>query len=186
MEGEVDQSESVNAMFRAVHTIKGSAGLFGLEPIVRFAHTVESVMDRVRGRKIQLDPGLIGLMLECHDQLETLVTSCKDGAEEAPGVPGGQPAAPRAAGALPGVERRCRANPGPGWPPGDQDRRNGSWSECWHISLRFGVDVLRNGMDPLSFVRYLGTLGQIVHLSQPPGQPALRRRLRSGELLPRP
>ncbi|HWQ09583.1 MAG TPA: hypothetical protein VN436_10760, partial [Holophaga sp.] len=46
-----------------------------------------------------------------------------------------------------------------------QDRNGSSWSECWHISLRFGVDVLRNGMDPLSFVRYLGTLGRIVHLS---------------------
>ena len=43
-------------MFRAVHTIKGSAGLFGLDAIVRFAHTVESVMDRVRGRQITLDP----------------------------------------------------------------------------------------------------------------------------------
>ncbi|MFY9513515.1 MAG: chemotaxis protein CheA, partial [Rubrivivax sp.] len=33
--------------------------------------------------------------------------------------------------------------------------------EHWHISLRFGADVLRNGMDPLSFIRYLATLGTI-------------------------
>jgi two-component system chemotaxis sensor kinase CheA len=31
----------------------------------------------------------------------------------------------------------------------------------WHLSLRFGPDVLRNGMDPLSFIRYLKTLGEI-------------------------
>src|SRR5690606_18990404 len=35
---------------------------------------------------------------------------------------------------------------------------------CWHISVRFGPDVLRNGMDPLSILRYLKTLGEIVHI----------------------
>ena len=34
-------------------------------------------------------------------------------------------------------------------------------TDAWHISLRFGRDVLRNGMDPLSFIRYLQTLGRI-------------------------
>ena len=34
-------------------------------------------------------------------------------------------------------------------------------SDTWHISLRFGPDVLRHGLDPLSFIRYLGGLGQI-------------------------
>ena len=37
-------------------------------------------------------------------------------------------------------------------------------SECWHISLRFGPDALRNGMDPLSFLRYLETVGDINNL----------------------
>ena len=164
VEGEVDQSESVNAMFRAVHTIKGSAGLFGFEAIVRFAHTVESVMDRVRGRKIQLDPVLIGLMLECHDQLEALVASCKDGAEEAPEC---RETSQRLLGQLvPYLESTGASAPAQApVATRDQERNGGSWSECWHISIRFGVDVLRNGMDPLSFVRYLGTLGRVVHLS---------------------
>ncbi|MFZ3120725.1 MAG: Hpt domain-containing protein, partial [Variovorax sp.] len=35
---EEDPSDSVNAIFRAAHTIKGSAGLFGLDFIVEFAH----------------------------------------------------------------------------------------------------------------------------------------------------
>jgi two-component system chemotaxis sensor kinase CheA len=37
-------------------------------------------------------------------------------------------------------------------------------TDNWHLSLRFAPDVLRNGMDPLSFIRYLGTLGRIVHI----------------------
>ncbi|MFY7907588.1 MAG: chemotaxis protein CheA, partial [Burkholderiaceae bacterium] len=38
-------------------------------------------------------------------------------------------------------------------------------ADHWHISVRFGPDVLRNGMDPLSFIRYLGTLGQITAIA---------------------
>ena len=37
-------------------------------------------------------------------------------------------------------------------------------TDHWHLSLRFGADVLRNGMDPLSFFHYLGTLGEIVQI----------------------
>jgi two-component system chemotaxis sensor kinase CheA len=38
-------------------------------------------------------------------------------------------------------------------------------SSNWHLSLRFGPDVLRDGMDPTSFLRYLGTLGEIVSVT---------------------
>jgi two-component system chemotaxis sensor kinase CheA len=37
-------------------------------------------------------------------------------------------------------------------------------NDNWHISLRFNHVVLRNGMDPLSFFRYLGTIGEIVQI----------------------
>ena len=46
LEQEEDQGESLNAVFRAAHTIKGSAGLFGLDDIVAFTHGVESLLDR--------------------------------------------------------------------------------------------------------------------------------------------
>jgi len=41
-------------------------------------------------------------------------------------------------------------------------------ADHWHLSLRFGADVLRNGMDPLSFIRYLATLGTIEQLEMLP------------------
>jgi two-component system chemotaxis sensor kinase CheA len=34
---------------------------------------------------------------------------------------------------------------------------------CWHLSLRFCADALRNGLDPLAFIRYLGSLGPVTH-----------------------
>src|SRR5690606_19112550 len=46
LENEAADSETINAIFRAAHTIKGSAGLFGLDGVVAFTHVVESVRDR--------------------------------------------------------------------------------------------------------------------------------------------
>ena len=47
------------------------------------------------------------------------------------------------------------------------ERSMGGYAESdnWHISLRFGRNSLRDGMDPLSFLRYLGTLGQIISIN---------------------
>lgn len=164
IEDSEDPGESINAMFRAVHTIKGSAGLFGLDPIVRFAHTVESVMDRIRGKLVTLDPALVGILLECHDHLEELIANTQEGMDESSTS---RSVGQRLLGALmphlegQGVAERPKeivvSNSG--------QRSDAEWSECWHLSIRFGPDVLRNGMDPLSFIRYLGTLGRIVHLA---------------------
>jgi two-component system chemotaxis sensor kinase CheA len=74
LEGQGDPDEPVNAMFRAVHTIKGSAGLFGLDRIVSFAHIVESVLDRARSRAVEFTGPLVELMLACHDHLAQLIS----------------------------------------------------------------------------------------------------------------
>ncbi len=164
IEEDLNPGESINAMFRAVHTIKGSAGLFGLDPIVRFSHTVESVMDRVRSKQISLDPTLVSLLLECHDHLASLITSTQEGVEETPESHEGSQRLLNQLipylegnGVIESTPVRVAAQP--------SGASEGGWNECWHLSIRFGPDVLRNGMDPLSFVRYLGTLGKIVHLA---------------------
>jgi len=41
-------------------------------------------------------------------------------------------------------------------------------ADHWHISVRFGPEVLKNGMDPLSFIRYLGTMGSITGIATLP------------------
>ena len=45
IESDGYNAERVNAIFRAAHTIKGSAGLFGLESLINFTHVVESLLD---------------------------------------------------------------------------------------------------------------------------------------------
>jgi two-component system, chemotaxis family, sensor kinase CheA len=161
VEGEAEASESINAIFRAVHTIKGSAGLFGLDPIVRFSHTVESVMDRVRGGKVALSPDLVGLFLECHDHLVRLIGTVQENVPEPPEI------AEAGEGLLlalvPFLEGAVATREVTEVHPEVRAREEGGRSH-WHLSVRFPPDCLQNGMDPLSFVRYLRTLGTMVHL----------------------
>jgi two-component system, chemotaxis family, sensor kinase CheA len=163
MSQESDTTETVNAIFRAAHTIKGSAGLFGLDAVVAFTHVVESLLDEVREGRVEVDDALVALLLSCGDHIGALVDaaesdpSATDPALIARGEPllGQLRARLSPAGAAvaevahdAGFERIAPATSGAG-------------GDLWHLSLRFGPDVMRNGMDPLSFLRYLATVGEI-------------------------
>ncbi len=165
LEGESDPTEAVASMFRAVHTIKGSAGLFGLDGIVHFSHTVESVLDRVRSQVARLTGDLIGIMLECHDHLAQMISDIQSEVEESPeSKANGEQILAKLAPFLSGAV--AKAEPAaPVAPAAQPDAGDAPGHDCWHLSIRFSRDVLRNGMDPLSFVRYLATIGKIEHLT---------------------
>ncbi len=172
LEAAPDDKDTIDALFRSVHTIKGSAGIFGFDPIVAFAHVVEGVLGEIRNGKAAVGYDLVALLLSCGDHLGALVDCVAErGAdpdeellargdallEQLHGYasPGRDSGEARAAGGLP-ARRRAKT-----------PAANGSEvKSCnWHISLRFGPNVLRSGMDPLSFLRYLGTLGEMVNMN---------------------
>ena len=67
------ESESLNAVFRAMHTIKGAAAAFGYTPVVDFTHRVETLMDAVRDGQILLTPPLIKTLFECRDHIACMI-----------------------------------------------------------------------------------------------------------------
>src|SRR4051812_6897934 len=67
-EGSTD-SETVNAVFRAVHSIKGGAGAFKLSALVQFAHTFETALDHVRSGKLTPTSDMMKIMLRAADVL---------------------------------------------------------------------------------------------------------------------
>src|SRR5450830_1904262 len=79
LEQQPDDMDSINAIFRAAHTIKGSAGLFGLNFVVSFTHVAESVLDKVRSNELQIDEPLAALLLEVCDHLGRLLGHVADG-----------------------------------------------------------------------------------------------------------
>ena len=158
------QPEAINAIFRAAHTIKGSAGLFGLDYIVSFTHVVESVLDRVRDGTIRIGDPLVMLLLACRDHMSALIDTIESGMTS----PGeelerrGEPLIAQLRTFLPNNNDRAgtvivseKAEP-------IERMASDDCRDNWHLSLRFGKDVLKNGMDPMSFIRYLQRLGIIV------------------------
>ncbi|MBQ3671761.1 MAG: chemotaxis protein CheA [Treponema sp.] len=75
--------ETIAAVFRAMHTIKGSSAMFGFNEISSFTHEAESAMDQVRNGIIPVTPELIDLMLKARDHIRNLLDA---GAEVAPEV----------------------------------------------------------------------------------------------------
>ncbi|HXZ16820.1 MAG TPA: chemotaxis protein CheA, partial [Roseiarcus sp.] len=76
--GQAD-AETVNAVFRAVHSIKGGAGAFQLDRLVHFAHAFESTLDGLRSGKITPSDSLIKTMFRSKDALSDLVEDARAG-----------------------------------------------------------------------------------------------------------
>lgn len=76
-DGETD-SETINVVFRAVHSIKGGAGAFGLDQLVGFAHKFENVLDAVRDGDVAVDEDLMRLFFQCGDLLSDVVRASRD------------------------------------------------------------------------------------------------------------
>jgi two-component system chemotaxis sensor kinase CheA len=76
--GNVDLDE-VNAIFRAVHSIKGGGGAFGFSELVAFAHEFETVMDGVRSCTIAVTDALVNTLIRANDILAQLLAHARDG-----------------------------------------------------------------------------------------------------------
>src|ERR1700677_864918 len=75
-EGSAD-NEVVNAVFRAVHSIKGGAGAFKLHALVRFAHCFETTLDSIRNAVLMPTPTIMKSMLRASDVLADLVREAR-------------------------------------------------------------------------------------------------------------
>lgn len=161
-----DDEDAINGLFRAMHTLKGSAGLFNLTPLVNFTHRLENLLMAVRDGERQLTPPLISLMLRCLDEVASMLELIDADSGELPVDQAHQDQLLAALAEQTGGEQTIAVT------PVEDCGRRGSLERCnsceaagaWHISLRFHADLLRNGFDPAAFVRYLGRLGEILHL----------------------
>lgn len=69
--------ETINACFRAVHSVKGGAGAFGLDDLVRFAHVFETLMDELRSGRKEVDDTVVRTLLRASDVLNDHVTAAR-------------------------------------------------------------------------------------------------------------
>ncbi len=161
-----DDTDNLNAIFRAAHTIKGGAGVIECAYIEHFTHRVENLLDALRNGETAVSGELANVLLACCDHMSSLV-----------GVLAAQQSEPDAAlsergEALTEQLKQILGNAdtpaGANLTVADDDASVESTgggvvsNDSWHVSVRFGPNVMRGGTDPLSFIRFLGGLGEII------------------------
>ena len=114
-----DDPELLGTVFRLAHTLKGNGASLGFDGLVRFCHTLEDLLDRVRERSVPVTSDLVALLLRSVDALRELVPAAVGGVE---GLTGGQErllrqlalhAAPAAAANAPSATPETTAEPAP-------------------------------------------------------------------------
>ena len=66
-------ADEISAVFRAMHTIKGSASMFGFDFISSFTHELENLFDHVRNGQVKMNPEMVTAMLACRDHISALL-----------------------------------------------------------------------------------------------------------------
>ncbi|MCB1170129.1 MAG: chemotaxis protein CheA [Leptospiraceae bacterium] len=160
----------LDALFRALHTIKGNSGIFQAKRLESFAHTVESLLDKYRNDPSCFSPSDVPLLLSCRDHIESLSS-----AELAEGATGQIPEAVESQD----QELKARINerleelsaaPAATSESSDSEAVSAAEEsvdglnhlpERYHISFRPPADAMKAGLEPLNFIRFLKNLGTI-------------------------
>jgi two-component system chemotaxis sensor kinase CheA len=162
--GEATINQHIDAVFRAAHTIKGSAGLFGLDEIVAFTHNVETALDQLRAQKLELSIELLSLLLDCQSHMSELVNAVVDENSKI-----NRQLGTSLLESLLKLIHPQQQNPANQslQKSNDEFADNSAHGDVWHIKIRYGREVFQDGMDPSSQLTYLQKLGELsdVHLT---------------------
>jgi len=155
--------DKIGEIFRAMHTIKGTAGMFGFDSVVEFTHIAENLLDEVRQHTIDTTDEMMALFLQCKDHCENLIELAISEEELSKELiekntqlvnelvklmPNNQTDAP-----LQTTEET----------PQKQILSNRSNNDdTWHISIKFNEDFFTSGMDILSIFNFFNKVGEII------------------------
>jgi two-component system chemotaxis sensor kinase CheA len=160
-----DDVETLNAIFRSAHSIKGGAGSFGLANLVRFTHALENLLDRLRSLEMPATAEVISLLLRCVDVLRAMLDPGADGempdgapelaeqiesliAREAPSLEGDI----GAAGSKRNVAPEAPVNDG---------RAPGQELNFYQVEFRPHRELFSSGTNPIMLLRNLAALGTV-------------------------
>jgi len=154
---EEDQSdaETINRVFRAAHTIKGSAGLVGFDNVSNFTHTIENILDRIRNQDLKITKKLITELLEAVDLLKRLVSASIEGNQIN-------------ASELEACTTKLKRFSGQAGSQVNKNETNQVKSKAeneqktYKISLKFRPDLFATGQDPLMLIHELSENGTIL------------------------
>jgi two-component system chemotaxis sensor kinase CheA len=155
--GEVD-AELINTIFRVAHSIKGGSATFGFTDVAAFTHTLETLLDQLRGGKRRVDPALVDTLLRCCDLMRDML-GCT---QQKQSIESGKVAALHAELELimaAPADSATMLVPALRLPEAVTAAPLGGAPAGWRIQFVPGPKLLRNGNDPLRILRELGRLG---------------------------
>lgn len=150
-------SEDVGALFRSMHTIKGTAGMFGFDDVVGFAHIAENLLSEVRSDKVTLTEDMLNLFLLCKDHTQNLVNIAseqKDIDDETRQT--NDSLLKQLVSLTPGGVKEMEQS----FISEESNSSDGS-KKLWHISLDLHEDFFSSGMDVINIISYLKDLGNV-------------------------
>ncbi|SCB59434.1 two-component system, chemotaxis family, sensor kinase CheA [Rhizobium aethiopicum] len=162
---QLGNKDLVDAVFRGLHTLKGSGAMFGFEALAAFTHHCETAFDRVRKGEVAATSELVAAVLAAQDHMRALVdqpdadhgdTGHKLLAQLQAAV-GGKAAAPAAAAAVPAAVREVPAK-----------KKN-----SWRIRFSLPANSMANGTNPLGLLDELRDLGECTVLADTSAIPPL-------------
>jgi two-component system chemotaxis sensor kinase CheA len=154
---EAPDSDLIHTIFRAVHSIKGAAKMFGFEELVEFTHRVETELDKWRSGELQADADTIALFLECVDAIREQLDAI---AQKQPIDPSKGEALVKRLDALPsgdGSGQEVAETTAPPKPKAQEE----SAPQALHIVFKPDAELMRRGHDPLRFLDELAWLGEL-------------------------
>jgi two-component system chemotaxis sensor kinase CheA len=159
LEKEPGDEDLIGRVFRAMHTLKGSSGMFGFDDIKKLTHDIENVYDMVRSGKMAVNSALIDMTLRACDEVKKMVEAEEDG--EA--VPESE-AALAISGAFRSLLEDFRGEAKPEAahdgrvPRADEEKKEGN-AHTYRISFRPAADIFLSGTNPLLLLNEVRDLG---------------------------
>lgn len=147
------EAESINQLFRAFHTIKGSGSMFGFDAVAAFTHHVETTLDYVRTGELDMSSQLLDLILAARDHIKLLFDN--DGRSPAEIEDAGKKI-------IAALQRLNNSNAelleSSAAPGNTVDASQGSMV-TWNIRFRPALNLMAGGLNPLALLNELRGLG---------------------------
>ncbi len=142
-------SNLINRVFRAIHTIKGSGATAGFTHLARFAHKMEEAFDLARGGRVTVNPDLIDCGLKACDVLRAIIEETAEGA----GIPGELEVTAAFTRLLPTSEEPAAERV-------EQIKPAANVRRAFEISFKPNREIFYSGADPVTLLDDLRELGQ--------------------------
>jgi two-component system chemotaxis sensor kinase CheA len=175
--------ETINAVFRGVHSVKGGAGIFGFEQLVGFAHVFETVLDGLRNGSLTATPENLDVLLSASDVLTDLVSMSRSGQAAPAGFGGDCRAALEQIIAQGGGGGEDGDEPAPAEFEGldfvpvsvdmDAPAEGADALRTFAITFRPKPEMLKKANEPLYVLRELRKLGELDLVAETDQLPAL-------------